>query len=80
MYNFSVIKYLKLYMKLLFSLILSVMLSGCFIFGDPTELDETEGRSEQWIINEAEYFASSKDWTKAIAFLEKGKKDFLIQN
>ena len=63
-------------MKLLFSLILSVIVSGCFIFGDPTELDLTEGRSEQWIINEAEFFASSKDWTKAIDFLERGEKRF----
>ena len=47
-------------MKLLFSLILSALLSGCFIFGDPTELDETRGRSDHWIINEAEFFASSK--------------------
>jgi outer membrane protein assembly factor BamD len=63
-------------MKLLFSLILSVILSGCFIFGDPTDLDETEGRSDQWIINEAEFFSSSKDWTKAISFLEAGEKRF----
>jgi outer membrane protein assembly factor BamD len=63
-------------MKLLFSLILSAILSGCFIFGDPTELDETEGRSDQWIINEAEYFSSSNDWPKAIAFLEKGEQRF----
>ena len=52
------------------------MLSGCFIFGDPTELDETEGRSEQWIINEADFYASSKDWPKAISFLEKGEQRF----
>ena len=61
-------------MKLIFSLILSVMLSGCFIFGDATELDETEGRSEQWIINEADFYASSKDWPKAISYLEKGEQ------
>ena len=60
----------------LFSLILSVILNGCFIFGDPTELDYTEGKSDAWIINEAEFFASSRDWQKAIDFLEKGEKRF----
>ena len=63
-------------MKLIFSLILSVILSGCFIFGDPTEIDYTEGKSDAWILNEAEFYASSRDWQKAIDFLEKGEKRF----
>ena len=63
-------------MKLLFSLILSVILSGCFIFGEPEELDETAGQSDAWIIGEAEFFAASKDWTKVIAYLEAGEKRF----
>ena len=63
-------------MKLLFSLILSALLSGCFIFGEPTEFDETSGQSDSWIINEAEFFSSSKNWTKAIAYLEAGEKRF----
>ena len=63
-------------MKLLFSLILSALLSGCFIFGEPTEFDETSGQSDSWIINEAEFVSSSKHWTKAIAYLEAGEKRF----
>ena len=63
-------------MKLLFSLILSVILSGCFIFGEPEEFDETAGQSDAWIISEAEFFAASKDWTKVIAYLEAGEKRF----
>ena len=78
MYNLRVIKNLKplSHMKLLFSLILSVILSGCFIFGNPEEFDETEGRSDAWIINEAEFYADSKDWTKVISYLEAGEKRF----
>ena len=64
------------HMKLLFPLILSVILSGCFFFGDPEEFDETSGQSDAWIISEAEFFADSKDWTKVIAFLEAGEKRF----
>ena len=63
-------------MKLIFSLILSVILNGCFIFGDPTEIDYTEGKSDAWIINEAEFYSSSRDWQKAIDFLQKGEKRF----
>ena len=63
-------------MKLLLSLILSVLLSGCFIFGEPTEFDETQGQSDSWIINEADFFAGSKNWTKVIAYLEAGEKRF----
>ena len=63
-------------MKLLFSVILSVLLSGCFIFGDPEEFDETEGRNDVWIINEAAFFSDSKDWQKAITYLEAGEKRF----
>ena len=63
-------------MKLLFPLILSVILSGCFIFGDPEDFDETEGRSDAWIINEAEFYANSNDWQKTITYLEAGEKRF----
>jgi len=63
-------------MKLLFPLILSVILSGCFIFGDPEDFDETEGRSDAWIINEAEFYANSNNWQKTISYLEAGEKRF----
>jgi len=63
-------------MKLLLPLILSVILSGCFIFGEPTEFDETDGQSDSWIISEAEFYASSKDWQKVISYLEAGERRF----
>jgi outer membrane protein assembly factor BamD len=55
---------------------LSVLLSGCFIFGAPTEFDETAGKSDQWIMREAEILATNSDWKKAIDYLEKAEKRF----
>tara|TARA_B110000503_G_scaffold92389_1_gene139338 strand:- start:592 stop:1374 length:783 start_codon:yes stop_codon:yes gene_type:complete len=55
---------------------LSALLSGCFIFGEPTEFDETQGKSDQWIIQQAELFSANKDWAKSIDYLEKAEKRF----
>ena len=63
-------------LSIFLSLMLSVLLSGCFIFGEPTEFDETQGKSDQWIIQQSELFSSNKDWTKAIEYLEKAEKRF----
>ena len=57
-------------LSIFLSLILSALLSGCFIFGDPTEIDETRGKSEEWIIQQAESYSANKDWTKTIVYLE----------
>ena len=62
--------------RVLTALILTVFLSGCFIFGEPTEFDETTGQSPQWIMNKADGFAESRDWRKVIDFLEKLVKRF----
>lgn len=62
--------------RVLTALILTVFLSGCFIFGEPTEFDETTGQSPQWIMNKADSFAESRDWKKVIGYLEKLVKRF----
>ena len=62
--------------KLFLSLILSALLSGCFIFGEPTEFDETRGRSDLWILQQSENFAQNKDWIKTIDYLERAEKRF----
>jgi outer membrane protein assembly factor BamD len=62
--------------KLSLSLILSVLLSGCFIFGEPTEFDETTGRSDLWILQQSENFAQNRDWARAIDYLERAEKRF----
>jgi len=49
----------------------SIFLAGCFIFGEPTEFDETAGQSPEWIYNKAEALSDQRDFRKAIGFLEK---------
>ena len=63
-------------MKLLSTLILTFLLSGCFIFGDPVEFDETTGQTPQWILSRGEAYASNSDWPSAIKVLEKGEQRY----
>jgi outer membrane protein assembly factor BamD len=51
--------------------LLSIFLSGCAIFGEPTEIDETLGRSDKEIVKAAEIFSANKDWQRTIEFLGK---------
>ena len=52
--------------SVLTSLLLSLILSGCFIFGEPTEFDETIGRTDAEIVRGAEVFSANKDWQRSI--------------
>jgi len=63
-------------MKLISTLILTLLLSGCFFFGDPVEFDETTGQSPQWILTRGEAYASNRDWPEAIKVLEKGEQRY----
>ena len=63
-------------MKLLSTLILTFLLSGCFIFGDPVEFDETTGQTPQWILSRGQAYASNNDWPSAIRILEKGEQRY----
>ena len=63
-------------MKLISTLILTFLLSGCFIFGDPVEFDETTGQTPQWILSRGEAYASNSDWPSAIKVLEKGEQRY----
>ena len=63
-------------MKLFSALVIAFMLSGCFIFGDPVEFDETTGQTPQWILTRGEAYASNSDWPAAIKVLEKGEQRY----
>ena len=63
-------------MKLFSTLILTLLLSGCFIFGDPVEFDETTGQTPQWILSKGEAYSSNNDWPSAIRVLEKGEQRY----
>jgi len=58
------IRYLTLFIS-------SIFLTGCFIFGEPEEFDETTGQSPEWIYNKAEFFTDQRDFRKTIEYLEK---------
>jgi len=58
------IRYLTLFIS-------SIFLAGCFIFGEPTEFDETTGQSPEWIYGKAEAFTDQRDFRKTIDYLEK---------
>jgi len=58
------IRYLTLFIS-------SIFLTGCFIFGEPTEFDETFGQTPEWIYEKATDISDQRDFRKAIDFLEK---------
>jgi len=60
----SMIKYITL-------IALLINLTGCFIFGEPTEFDETTGQSPEWILDRSDALMDQRDYRKAITFLEK---------
>jgi len=74
MYNFS----MQINKIIKFSLIisLSIFLSACVIFGDPTEIDETSGMSDYEVLQKAEAVANAKDWPRTISIYEKAEKRF----
>jgi len=58
------IRYLTLFIS-------SIFLAGCFIFGEPSEFDETTGQSPEWIYNRADGFLDQKDYRKTMSYHEK---------
>jgi outer membrane protein assembly factor BamD len=63
-------------MKRSLALILVLFLSGCAIFGDPTEIDETKGWSVQKLYTEASTAMRDKDYDKAIQYYGKLQSRF----
>jgi outer membrane protein assembly factor BamD len=50
--------------------LLALLSSGCAIFGDPTEIDETKGWNVQRIYQEAQASVRDRDFDKAIKYFE----------
>lgn len=55
----------------LMPILMVLMLSGCAIFGDPTELDETKGWQADRIYAEGEQKMIDKDYDKALGYFQK---------
>lgn len=65
----SLIKYFNI-------LIITILLSSCAIFGDPTEVDETLGLTDYESLQKAKTSENAKDWPKVIAIYESAEKKF----
>jgi len=58
------------------TLIITILLSSCAIFGDPTEIDETTGLNDYEVLELAKSAEFVKDWPRAISIYEKAEKRF----
>lgn len=67
---FTVKRILPLLYPSLLALLLSLLLSGCAIFGEPTELDETKGWQATRIYAEGEQKMQDKDYDKALRYFQ----------
>lgn len=63
-------------LPLLSVLLLSLFLSGCAIFGSPTELDDTKGWQADRIYQEGVLKMQDKDYDKAIGYFQKLESRF----
>jgi outer membrane protein assembly factor BamD len=63
--------YLKIYI-----FIITILLSSCAIFGDPTEIDETTGLTDYEVLQKAKQAEFVKDWPRAISVYEKAERKF----
>ena len=54
----------------------ALILSGCSIFGAPTELDDTKGWQADRIYQEGEDKMNDKDYDKAIGYFQKLESRF----
>jgi outer membrane protein assembly factor BamD len=71
MLHHCVNRILTLIQPLFLALFLGLMLGGCAIFGDPTELDDTKGWSAEKIYQAGEASMSDRDYDKAIGYFKK---------
>jgi len=66
----------KLFLKYFLPLIISILVSSCAIFGDPTEIDETTGLTDYEVLELGQTAQNSKDWPRAISVYEKAERKF----
>ena len=66
----------SLLIKHLYILIITILLSSCAIFGEPTEVDETYGLTDYEVFDKAKTAEFVKDWPRAIAIYEKAEQKY----
>ena len=66
----------KITFNLLLIVILSILISSCAIFGDPTEVDETMGLTDYEVLEKAKSIENVNDWPRAISIYEAAERKF----
>ena len=66
----------RLFLKYFLLLIISILVSSCAIFGDPTEIDETSGLTDYEALEKAISVQNAKDWPRVIKIYESAEKKF----
>jgi len=66
----------KLFLNHIYTLIITILLSSCAIFGDPTEIDETTGLTDNEVLQLAESATLVNDWPRVISIYEKAEKKY----
>ena len=61
---------IKFYLKYFFTLIITILLCSCAIFGEPTEIDETTGLTDYEVLQLAYTVENANDWPRAIKIYE----------
>jgi len=57
-------------------LIITILLSSCAIFGEPTEIDETSGLTDYEVLEKAQTAEFAKDWQRAITIYERAEQKY----
>jgi len=66
-------KFLLLYIN---TLIITILLSSCALFGDPTEIDETSGLTDYEVMEKVKDAELVKDWPRVIRIYEIAEKKY----
>ena len=66
----------NLFLNRIITLIITILLSSCAIFGEPTEVDETSGLTDYEVLEKAQTAELVKDWPKVIAIYEKAEQKY----
>ena len=64
------------FLNCIITLIITILLSSCAIFGEPTEIDETSGLTDYEVLEKAQTAQLSKDWPRVIAIYEKAEQKY----
>lgn len=66
----------NLSIKYIYIIIITILVSSCAIFGDPTEVDETTGLTDVEVLEKAQNIEAAKDWPRVISIYESAERKY----